>query len=232
MTTLLDTLFHRENIVHIGALLYLSGFLFRKQILLRGLIVLGDIVYIAYFFLAPATPLWGAIFWSALFMAVNVWMIGCILAEAMPFRPGGRARPVFHALAELSPGQFRQLLKLAREATAEAPTVITGEGQPLDRLYFVLEGRIRLEKRGNAAVIEAGTFIGEIAFLLGVPATATVTLEPGCYYFEWSVPALRKLLAAKPDLDGALRAAINRNLAGKVAKADLAPVRSEGVFAE
>ena len=68
MAPLFDYIVHKDNIVHIGALLYLAGFLFRNQILLRSLIIAGDIVYIAYFLLAPATPLWGAIFWSALFM--------------------------------------------------------------------------------------------------------------------------------------------------------------------
>jgi hypothetical protein len=42
--TMLDYLMHSENIVHIGALLYLAGFLFRDQLTLRGLIIVGDFV--------------------------------------------------------------------------------------------------------------------------------------------------------------------------------------------
>ena len=48
-----------ENIVHVGALLYLAGFLFRNQIVLRSLIIAGDFVYILYFYFAPDVPLWG-----------------------------------------------------------------------------------------------------------------------------------------------------------------------------
>ena len=226
-STLFDSLFSRDNIVHIAALFYLAGFLFRNQLLLRGLIIAGDLIYIAYFFFAPATPLWGAIFWSALFIAVNIWMIGLIVVEQRHFTLTGRERKLFDVLHDLTPGQFRQLLRLAGQGEAQAPMVITAEGQPLDRLYFVLSGRIDIEKTGRRAVMNGETFIGEIAFLLDRSATATVTLDQGCYYFVWTSEDLKKAMAAKPALGSALTAAMNRSLAMKVAKSDLMGMRAE-----
>jgi hypothetical protein len=64
---MLDAILAGENIVHIGAALYLVGFLFRDQILLRAFVIAGDLVYILYFYFAPEVPLWGGIFWSAVF---------------------------------------------------------------------------------------------------------------------------------------------------------------------
>jgi len=55
-----ETLLAKENIVHIGAALYLVGFLFRDQILLRAFVIAGDLVYISYFYFAPQVPLWGS----------------------------------------------------------------------------------------------------------------------------------------------------------------------------
>ena len=46
---MMDDIWVSGNIVHIGALLYLAGFLFRNQIILRSLIIVGDFVYILYF---------------------------------------------------------------------------------------------------------------------------------------------------------------------------------------
>lgn len=229
--TFLGQILNKDNIVHIGALFYLAGFLFRNQLLLRGLIIAGDVVYIAYFFLAPATPLWGAIFWSALFMVVNLVMIGLILRDGMNFGLSPSQRRLFEALHDLSPGQFRQLMRLAHEGTAKAPTVITREGKPLNRLYFILEGRIGIEKRGGRSTIAAESFVGEIAFLLDRPATATVTLEPGCHFFGWPSAELKAMLEASPSLAGALRAAMNRNLATKVAQSELAGARAGEVVA-
>lgn len=221
-STLLDSLLIKDNIVHVAALFYLAGFLFRNQLLLRGLIIAGDIVYILYFFFAPAEPLWGAIFWSSLFVAVNLWMIGIILAEQRHFALTDRERRLFDVLQDLTPGQFRQLLKLARQGAAEAPMVVTREGEPLDRLYFVLSGEIGIEKAGRCVAMDAETFIGEIAFLLDRPATATVTLEQGCYYFVWNSEDLKRAMSAKPALGSALTAAMNRNLAMKVARSEVA----------
>jgi len=227
MSTFLESLLTKDGIVHIAALLYLAGFLFRNQILLRGLIIAGDLVYIAYFFFAPATPLWGAIFWSATFVLVNVWMIAQIVMENRHFTLTARERTLFDLLQDLTPGQFRLLLRLARQGEAEAPMVITEEGQPLDKLYFVISGRIDIRKAGRQAVTDAETFIGEIAFLLDRPATATVTLQPGCHYFVWNAAELKQAMDAKPGLGSALTAAMNRNLAMKVAKSEVSGRRVE-----
>ena len=76
-----------------------------------------------------------------------------------------------------------------------------------------------IEKGGHRMVSEAKTFIGEIAFLLSRPATATVTLEPGCHYCVWDSKALHAVLNGNPALKTALSAAMNRRLAEKVAQA-------------
>lgn len=227
MTEFFDGIFTKDNIVHVAALFYLAGFLFRNQLLLRGLIVAGDLIYTAYFFLAPATPLWGAIFWSVLFVLVNLCMIGLIVTEQVNFSLSQNERKLFDVLQDLSPGQFRALLKIAEQHTAREATVLTREGQPLDRLYFVLSGRVDIEKAGRRAVTDAETFIGEIAFLLNRKATATVTVEPGSYYFAWNAAALKKAMDVKPALGTSLTAAMNRNLASKVAKAEVSGQRVE-----
>lgn len=216
---MLDYLMHSENIVHIGALLYLAGFLFRDQLTLRGLIIVGDFVYILYFYFAPETPLWGGIFWSTMFTIANVGMIGLIVAERMHFKLTPTERRLFDLLETLTPGQFRELIRNAKSDTTTAPVTITSERLPLDRLYFVLDGTVLIEKNGRQALTAPETFIGEIAFLLGRPATATVILEPGCSYFVWDATALRALLQAKPDLNNALTSAMNKKLAQKVANA-------------
>lgn len=212
-----DKLLISDNIVHVGALLYLAGFLFRNQLVLRGLIIVGDIVYVLYFYFAPEVPLWGGIFWSAMFMLVNAGMILAILSDRMHFRLSRTEKRLFDLLKEVSPGQFRKLLAAAREQIAVSHLAITVEDKPLDELYFVLEREIEIEKKGNRAVIPSDTFIGEIAFLLSQPASATVTIAPGTPYFVWNARELKALMEAKPDLGTALNLAMNRKMAQKIA---------------
>ena len=116
-------------------------------------------------------------------------------------------------------GEFRQLLGAGKEELAADPAVITREGQVLEKLYFILEGSMTIEKGGQRWPSESQTFIGEVAFLLARPATATVTLEAGAVYFVWEAEALHRLLRAHPALNTALSAIMNKKLAQKVASA-------------
>ena len=196
---MIDGLFARENIVHVGALLYLAGFLFRNQLILRGLIIAGDFVYILYFYFAPDAPLWGGIFWSVMFTVVNLAMIGLIVADTMHFNLTANEKKLFGLLESLTPGEFRQLLGAGKEVRVGVPAVITREGQILDKLYFVLDGNMTIEKGAQRWSSESQTFIGEIAFLLARPATATVTLEAGAVCFVWDAEPLHRCEAARID---------------------------------
>jgi hypothetical protein len=217
MGGMIEQLMVSENIVHAGALLYLAGFLFRNQLILRGLIIAGDFVYVLYFYFAPEVPLWGGIFWSTMFTIVNVAMIALIIADRMHFRLDQNEKQLFSLLQDLSPGQFRQFLKIGREEIAASHLAITQEGRPLEELFFVLDRHIMIEKRGSRAITRSDTFIGEIAFLLDQPATATVTLEPGTPYFVWKTSELKKLMQSKPELGTSLSLAMNKKMAQKIA---------------
>jgi CRP-like cAMP-binding protein len=214
-----EQLFVSKNLVHVAALLFLLGFLSRDQFILRGLVLLGDLLYVLYFYFAPDEPLWGGIFWSAMFAIANVAMIWLIFLDEVQFSLRADERKLFDLLGDLTPGQFRKLLKAGRQEVATVPLVVTRENEPSNELYFIIDGKITISKGGHRTVSEGKTFIGEIAFLLARPATATVTLEPGCHYCVWNSKALHAILNANPPLRTALSAAMNRKLAEKVAQA-------------
>ena len=212
-------LFVSKNIVHVAALLFLLGFLSRDQFILRGLVLLGDLLYVLYFYFAPEEPLWGGIFWSAMFAIANVAMLWLIFLDEVQFSLRADERKLFDLLADLTPGQFRKLLKAGSQQVATSPIVVTRENEPSNALYFIIDGKITIGKGGQRTVSEGKTFIGEIAFLLARPATATVTLEPGCHYCVWDSKTLHAVLKGNPALRTALSAAMNRKLAEKVAQA-------------
>src|SRR4051812_43937525 len=124
---MIEALLGKENIIHVGAALYLAGFLFRDQIMLRALIILGDLVYILYFLLAPATPLWGGVFWSTVFILVNSLMIVRIASDRTAFGMTDEEKLLAQFFDNLTPGEFRRLLRAGKWQEAEAPLVITEE---------------------------------------------------------------------------------------------------------
>lgn len=216
---MLDDLLVRENIVHLGAFLYLAGFLCRSQLMLRAFIVAGDVVYILYFYLAPSTPLWGGIFWSVVFTLANLGMIGRILSDRSAYGMSEDDRALHGLLDTMTPGEFRRLMRSGRWNRADGAVTLTLEGEPLHQLAYVVDGAITIEKAGHSFMMEPPAFIGEVAFLIDRPASATVTLAPGTRYVTWDASQLRRLLLRSPALRIGLGAAFNRDMAAKVARA-------------
>ncbi len=216
-----EALFDSDNFVHLAAGLYLVGFLFRDQIMLRALVIAGDVVFILYYLFAPAEPLWGGILWSVVFMAVNAVMIMRIAADRTHFGIEQEHLRLFQTLDTMTPGEFRRMMRSARWETATGELRLTEEGSPLSRLYFVLDGPVMIEKAGKHMTVEGGIFIGEVAFLLNRPASATVIVPAGARYVVWESVDLRRLLLRAPSLRIALDAALNRDMAGKVARAEV-----------
>lgn len=59
--------------------------------------------------------------------------------------------------------------------TYRSGEVIFNEGDTGDRMFYILRGRVGVEKSGKfIAILEKGNYIGELSFLLGMPRSATV----------------------------------------------------------
>ncbi len=80
----------------------------------------------------------------------------------------------------LLPDEIESLRPLMGTAAFEAGAVVMAEGSPNDCVYFILEGKVEIEKDGvQIATLVAGDTFGEMEFLDVMPAVATVrALEP------------------------------------------------------
>jgi CRP-like cAMP-binding protein/cytochrome P450 len=89
-----------------------------------------------------------------------------------------------------SPTQRYSLSAALLDAIDQAPEVILEDGErlfsqgdPSERLYFIIEGRLRITREDESgkeihiATLAPGDVVGEIGILQGVPRTATVTAE-------------------------------------------------------
>jgi hypothetical protein len=207
-----------SNLIHLGAILYLVCFLFRNQIHLRLFAIMGDLVYTAYYFGVASHPLWEAMVWSVLNMGVNAVMIAMIINDNRETKLGDNELRLYRNLASLSPGEFRKLMALGKWHTATENIVLTNEGQSLDQLYYVLEGEVDIEKSGRKIEVKPELFIGEIAYLLRKPASATVAIKKGALYVAWSHTALEKAITKQDALKNALNTLLSADLATKVAR--------------
>jgi CRP/FNR family transcriptional regulator, cyclic AMP receptor protein len=75
----------------------------------------------------------------------------------------------------LLPEEIEAIRPLMGSASYEAGSTIMREGEPNDRIHFILEGEVEVEKGGLAlARLAEGDTFGEMEFLDVMPAAATV----------------------------------------------------------
>jgi CRP-like cAMP-binding protein len=212
--------FFTQNLVHLAAILTMVCFLFRDQIKLRAFAAAGDLVLSAYYFFAFSEPLWNALFWSLANVVINAVMILVLLREHRMSLLSDNEMMLFRSLDTLTPGQFRKLLKQADwHEGGETPATLTRQGEKPERLYYVLQGEVTIDKDGRALKADPRLFIGEVAFLRGRQASATVTAPPGALYVSWQVDRLEALLRRNEELKNALARLLSADMAEKVARA-------------
>lgn len=204
-------------LIHLGALLYIIGFLVRDELILRLLVLAGTVMYILYYFLFPAMPLWDAIATSAVLGLANLWVLFKIMFERTTFAMSEEELKLYEAFKTLSPGQFRKVLRRAIWHTASGDELLCIEEQPANRLFYLVEGGAMVEKGDKSFPIPSGCFIGEIAFVLDGTYSATVKAKPGMRYVEWVSDELRTSMKKSQPFNNALIALFNRDLASKLA---------------
>lgn len=124
----------------------------------------------------------------------------------------------------IMPGQsgrgVKRLVQLARWRNVEAGTVLLTEGQAVTELLFVADGAARIEKGGSlVAICSRGDFVGEMGFVSGGTATATVIADRPMRLASFDAATLKAKLVDDKDLRHALEASFNRNLIGKLTRA-------------
>lgn len=217
MDALIDLVWDTETLVTLAILGYVLGFVFKSQIFLRLLVLIATIFYILYYYYHPDEPLWGAIYGSFLIMGANLIGLARILYSRLPIGIPANHWPIFKALEGLEPGEFRQLMNLGSMQFAADKVKLTQESTEVESLYFAISGDLNGDKGGREFKMYAGEFIGEVSFMLGGMATATVSIEKGGIYYEWPKDRLRKVLQSQPRLSQAFEALIGRDMAKKVA---------------
>jgi hypothetical protein len=227
----IEFLFRLESLVVISLLFKGLGYLVRDELLLRVLVTIGIICDVFFYALQPI-PLLPPVISSLILITINLGILVIVILERTTLAMTDREKRLFSAFDTLSPGQFRKLKRLGRFSTTTGRTEILKEGEIPNSLYYVEGAAFELKKGEFLAKVDSPAFAGEIAYLTGGAASATVTLPPGTDYTVWSVADLRKLGRRNRALANALIARFSLDLAQKVTNSfptgALAEIRSQG----
>jgi hypothetical protein len=211
--------------IHVANALYLASYLVKDILWLRVLTVVAGVLLLPYYFMQPV-PLWPAIAWSGVFLAVNIVQIKILLLERRPIRLAPDEQRLYElVLHNLSPRQFARLLRSGHWEDVPAGERVIERGKPLDRLIVVFTGRLAVEVDGQEkAALRAGHFAGEMSFVTGEVPSADVSARAPTRIFVWKSAELMRTLEGQNDLLLALHSAIGTDLVGKLRGAPLEAV--------
>lgn len=212
----LSYLFSAGVFAQLALLFYVLGLLVRNELLLRGLLFIGTLFYLLYYYFISDTPLWDAIWTSSVIGITNLTMMLLIVREKSTIGMAPDMLKLYRAFPTLNPGQFRKIMKHADWITADADTQLCTQNMRPDYLCLVSSGEMVLRRDGRDVRIGAGNFIGEISFLLGGPATADVIALKGVEYVRWDREILMAQMNKSMRLSNAISALFNKDIAQKL----------------
>lgn len=120
--------------------------------------------------------------------------------------------------AALDPDDAAALRASLHETIVEKGDVLFNEGDPGDRMYVVLEGKVKLGQRSSdgreslLAVLGPGEMFGELSVFDPGMRTSTATALTDAVMLVVGKEQLRPWLAARPEVAGALMQALARRL--------------------
>ena len=207
-----------DMVGHTSFLLTALSFYVRDMMVLRVLAIIAGIVGVAYNYWLPAGPLWLVIFWLSVFVAINTIRIAGIVMERRSVAFNDEEAELHETLFQnFSPVEFMKLMRIGEWKQAETGEVLASQGNVVGGLKLLFNGEVVIERDGaEVGRARDGAMIGEISFLRGGKANATVSATKPCRYIFWSGDELRKLLNRNPSMDVAMKHVFSIDLMRKL----------------
>ena len=162
---------------HFTYFLLIVSMLMRRMVWLRVFAVASGvtkIVYRAFFAIDPIS-----VFWEAVFVLVNVGQLLVIWYYEKHHKFEEEQRHFVDNVPGVERNAVRRLLALSDLQRYEPGAILTSQGQPVDKLLYIADGIVKIEREGRVvAICGPGDYVGELSFLSGNPATATATVAP------------------------------------------------------
>lgn len=203
---------------HLASVLTMVAYLLKDILWLRFLTILSCFAGMAFNYFVPATPLWTVIYWNVLFAVINIVQIAIIIKERSGVRFSEEEKELHETLFKnFAPFEFMKLMRIGQWMKAKPGQVMAVENQPIESVMLIYNGIVGVEKDGKeVARLKDGNFIGELTFITGGAATATVKALQSTRYIAWPKEAMRQLLNRNPSMRFAMQSLLSTDLSKKL----------------
>jgi hypothetical protein len=205
-----------ENFVgHFAYVLLILSMMMRNMNWLRFFAIMaGSISAFFYFTIGDVVSM----FWESMFTLVNLAQFMILQVENRRGKfTDDEEMFIAACLGGVERAYARRLCKLgAWIEVQEDVTLITEDTCP-KQLVFLVSGEASVSRKGKEiGVVRRGDFLGEMSYLTGQQATATVVTRQPTRYLAFERDILKAHLEKSVEVRHALEASFNRNLVAKL----------------
>jgi hypothetical protein len=203
---------------HLASILTMAAYLLKDILWLRLLTILSCFAGIAFNFIVPTTPLWTVIYWNILFAIINIVQVAIIIKQRSGVHFTEEEKELHETLFKnFAPFEFMKLMRVGQWLEAKQGEILATEKKPIDSMMLIYNGMVGVESEGKeVARLKDGNFIGEVSFITGGAATATVKALQPTRYVAWPKEAISQLLNRNPSMRFAMQAMLSTDLSKKL----------------
>lgn len=208
--------------VHLSYAVLAIAFAMPRMYWLRIVAIVAFLLQALYLALTTS-GLYTDIQWALIFVLINLAMlVRLTIAKSDALAPPERAL-MRRVLPSLADPQLARIAGCGDRREVAAGEQLTLQGASVDHLYFLLDGAADVAIDGiDVARVSAGGFVGEMSFLTGQPASATVRMAFPGVALVFRREALERVFTRDAETRTAFQTLIGADLAEKVGRANRA----------
>lgn len=202
---------------HISYILIALSYWLTNIYWLRVTAVVG-LCFEAAYFTIMSDALYTGLAWDGVLVAINLYHLARLTRERLRLRLARDDRDLLRTMFEgLDDAQIGMLLNNSTWHKAPIGEHLTLEGEPVPALMLIADGQASVTVGDTAiARIGPGSFIGEMAFLTGGHASATVTATQPIRVMKIEQGRLKTLLVVDSQIAAVMHRLLGADLAQKL----------------
>ena len=205
---------------HLAFGLIAFSFLVKDIFWLRIVSIAASLFSVLYNYIIPAEPMWLAINWNFVFIAVNLYHIAVILYEKREVKMDEKNQELYDTLfKEMTPVEYLKISRAAKWELVKAGQRIITQGMPVPDLYLIYNGTVDvIVDNEEIAELKDGEFVGEMSFLTEKVATATCKVKYDAQCLVWKQKEFKELLKRNPSLYFTIQSVLSSQVSDKLVK--------------
>jgi hypothetical protein len=203
---------------HTSFALAALSFFVRDMILLRSLAIASGVVGVFFNYLVSFGPMWIPIMWLTVFICINGYRIVGIFLERRSISFNDEELELYETVFQnFTSLEFMKLMRIAEWRSANIGYKFAEQGDVLAGLTLLFNGEVSIERDGKQLGLgRDGSMIGEMSFIKGGSANASVLANCKCRFVYWPKDNLSALLTRNPSMDIAMKHVFSLDLTRKL----------------